>query len=326
MTEISFDNTQVGAKPLDREHDAEFGDYFALLKPRVMSLVIFTALVGLLVAPVPVHPVIAFAAILCVAVGAGASGALNMWWDADIDRVMRRTASRPVPSGRVTEHEALHIGLWLSVLSVAMLGLFANYLAAAILAFTIFYYAVFYTMWLKRLTPQNIVIGGAAGAFPPMIGWAIATGGVSVESVLMFVLIFMWTPPHFWALALFMNDDYDRAGVPMMTVAKGRAHTRRLVLIYTVLLVPAALALAFTSIGGWMYFATAVVLNAMFLIGAARIALRDEDMAGADRYRVERRVFFFSIFYLFAHFAALLGDAVLRLFNMAPGFPVLIGG
>ena len=317
MTDIGFDSTQKATQ------DAEFRDYFALLKPRVMSLVIFTALVGLLVAPVPVHPIIAFAAIICVAVGAGASGALNMWWDADIDRIMKRTASRPVPSGRVTSQEALHIGVWLSVLSVAMLGLFANYLAAGLLAFTIFFYAVIYTMWLKRATPQNIVIGGAAGAFPPMIGWAIATGGIGIESVLMFVLIFMWTPPHFWALSLFMNDDYSRAGVPMMTVAKGRAHTRKLVLGYTVALVPCALALAFTSIGGWVYFATALILNTVFLVGAAQIARRDNAQADADSYRVEKRVFFFSILYLFAHFAALLGDALLRVADLAPAFPVL---
>ena len=226
-----------------RTGDAEFRDYFALLKPRVMSLVVFTALVGMCVAPVGIHPVIGFAALLCIAVGAGASGALNMWWDADIDAIMRRTAKRPVPSGRVAPEEALTIGLWLSGLSVVMLALFANLLSAALLAFTIFFYAVIYTMWLKRATPQNIVIGGAAGAFPPMIGWAVATGGVSVESVLMFALIFMWTPPHFWALALFMNEDYSRAGVPMMTVARGKPKTRWLVLLYAVLLAPVALAL-----------------------------------------------------------------------------------
>ena len=254
-----------------RPGEAGFGDYFALLKPRVMQLVVFTAAVGLLAAPVPVHPMIAFSSILFIAVGGGASGALNMWWDADIDAVMKRTSNRPVPSGRVSADNALHLGLWLSTLSVVMLTLFGNPLAAGLLAFTIFFYAVVYTMWLKRWTPQNIVIGGAAGAFPPMIGWAIATGGVSVESCLMFALIFMWTPPHFWALALFMNSDYTRAGVPMMTVAKGRAHTRKLVLIYTVLLAPVALALSFTQIGGAVYFATALVLNAGFLAGALAI-------------------------------------------------------
>ncbi|MBD3679208.1 MAG: protoheme IX farnesyltransferase, partial [Rhodobacteraceae bacterium] len=183
----------------EHEKEAGFGDYFALLKPRVMSLVVFTALVGLLVAPVGVHPIVGFASVLFIAVGAGASGALNMWWDADIDRVMRRTAKRPVPAGKVTADEALAVGLTLSVFAVIMLALAANLLAAGLLAFTIFFYAVVYSMWLKRSTPQNIVIGGAAGAFPPMIGWAVATGGVSIESVLMFALIFMWTPPHFWA-------------------------------------------------------------------------------------------------------------------------------
>jgi len=306
-----------------REHEAEFGDYFALLKPGVMRLVIFTAFVGLMVAPVSVHPVLAFASLLCVAIGAGASGALNMWWDADIDAIMKRTVSRPIPSGRVTAHEALQVGLWLSILSVVMLALFGNFLAAGLLAFTIFFYAVVYSMWLKRSTPQNIVIGGAAGAFPPMIGWAIATGGISLESVLMFALIFMWTPPHFWALSLFMNEDYTRAGVPMMTVAKGRPHTRKLVLVYAALLAPVALALAFTSIGGWVYFAVAAVLNAIFLWGAWKISWTVEAEAEANKYKYEKKYFVFSIFYLFAHFSALLIDALLRAFEIAPVFPVL---
>ena len=210
--------------------EAGFRDYFALLKPRVMSLVVFTALVGLLAAPGGVHPFIAFCAVLFIAVGGGASGALNMWWDADIDAVMKRTTSRPIPSGKVTGDEALAIGLTLSVFSCIMLWLATNIVAGALLAFTIFFYAVVYTMWLKRWTPQNIVIGGAAGAFPPMIGWAAVTGGVSVESVLMFMLIFMWTPPHFWALALFMNSDYEKAGVPMLTVTHGRRVTRNHIL------------------------------------------------------------------------------------------------
>ncbi len=212
------------------EREAGFGDYVALLKPRVMSLVVFTALVGLLVAPVAVHPVVALSSIVFIAVGAGASGALNMWWDADIDAVMRRTSRRPIPAGRVAPDEALAIGVALSGLSVTLLALAANLLAAGLLAFTIFFYAVVYSMWLKRWTPQNIVIGGAAGAFPPVIGWAVATGGVSVEAVLMFALIFMWTPPHFWALALFMRGDYDAAGVPMLTVTHGRRVTRNHIL------------------------------------------------------------------------------------------------
>jgi len=300
----------------DREHEAGFGDYFALLKPRVMSLVVFTALVGLIVAPVPVHPMIGFAAILFIAVGAGASGALNMWWDADIDAVMRRTRKRPVPSGRVSGDEALAIGLALSGFSVVMLGLATNLLAAGLLAFTIFFYAIIYTMLLKRWTPQNIVIGGAAGAFPPVIGWAVATGGVSIESVLMFALIFMWTPPHFWALALFMRSDYDDAGVPMLTVTHGRPATRAHILAYTVLLVPVSLGLAFTSVGGPVYLIVALALNAWFLAGAFRIWRRDEDMAEADNYKVEKDVFRFSLSYLFLHFGALLVDRTLSSLGM----------
>ena len=296
--------------------EAGFGDYVALLKPRVMSLVVFTALVGLLVAPVPVHPVVALASILFIALGAGASGALNMWWDADIDAVMRRTAKRPVPAGIVARGEALGLGLALSGIAVVMLWLASNLLAAGLLAFTIFFYAVVYSMWLKRLTPQNIVIGGAAGAFPPMIGWAVATGGVSIESALMFALIFMWTPPHFWALALFMKDDYSKAGVPMLTVTHGRKSTRAHVLVYTILLVPVALAAAFTSIGGPVYLAISAVLNAGFLYGAWRIWRRDEAAAEADAYRVEKQVFRFSLYYLFLHFGAFLLEAALRSFGL----------
>ncbi|BDW84519.1 heme o synthase [Roseicyclus marinus] len=294
------------------EGEARFGDYVALLKPRVMSLVVFTALVGLLVAPVPVDPMIGFTAILFIALGGGASGALNMWYDADIDAVMRRTAKRPVPAGKVTAGEALSLGMWLSAISVAMLGLATNWLAAGILAFTIFFYAVIYTMWLKRATPQNIVIGGAAGAFPPMIGWAAATGSVSLEAVLMFALIFMWTPPHFWALALFMKSDYHEAKVPMLTVTHGRAETRRQIWIYTVLLVPVALGLGLTSVAGPVYLAAAVVLNAIFLKGAWEIWRRAEEAAQADGYVVEKRFFRFSLYYLFLHFGALLADAGLR--------------
>jgi protoheme IX farnesyltransferase len=296
---------------IEREHEAGFGDYFALLKPRVMSLVVFTAFVGLIVAPVPVHPMIGFAAILFIAVGAGASGALNMWWDADIDGVMRRTRKRPVPAGRVTGEEALAIGLALSGLSVVMLGLATNLVAAGLLAFTIFFYAVIYTMLLKRWTPQNIVIGGAAGAFPPVIGWAAATGSVSIESVLMFALIFMWTPPHFWALALFMRSDYDDAGVPMLTVTHGRRSTRRHILAYTLLLAPVSLGLAFTSVGGPVYLVMALALNAWFIRGAFAIWRRDESAAEADNYKVEKDVFRFSLSYLFLHFGALLVDHTL---------------
>jgi protoheme IX farnesyltransferase len=253
----------------------------------------------------------AFAAILFIALGGGASGALNMWWDADIDQVMRRTRKRPIPAGKVAPGEALAIGLGLSGLSVVMLWLATNWLAAALLAFTIFFYAVVYSMWLKRSTPQNIVIGGAAGAFPPMIGWVAATGSISIEAVLMFALIFMWTPPHFWALALFMKSDYDDAGVPMLTVTHGRRKTRQHILIYTILLVPVALGLALTPVAGPLYFATALVLNAIFLKGAWDIWRRDEAMAEADNYAVEKRVFKFSLLYLFVHFGVLLIEAML---------------
>jgi protoheme IX farnesyltransferase len=292
--------------------DAGFGDFFALLKPRVMTLVVFTALVGLLAAPQGVHPVVGLAAILFIAVGGGAAGALNMWWESDIDAAMKRTARRPIPSGRVTRDEAFAFGITLAGFSVVMLWLATNALAAGILAFTIFFYVVIYTMGLKRWTPQNIVIGGAAGAFPPMIGWAAATGTVSIEAVLMFALIFMWTPPHFWALALFMRGDYDQAGVPMLTVTHGRRATRAHILVYTVLLAALAIGAAATQIGGPVYLATALVFNALFLRDAVAIWRRDEAEAEADNYKVEKRAFRLSLWYLFAHFTAILAEAALR--------------
>ncbi|MEM1236682.1 MAG: heme o synthase [Pseudomonadota bacterium] len=295
----------------DGPYEPKFGDFFALLKPRVMSLVIFTALVGMLAAPATLHWIEAFAALLFIAIGAGASGALNMWWDADIDAVMRRTAKRPIPSGRITGNEALGVGLGLSFLSVMMLWLTTNWMAAALLAFTIFFYAVVYSMWLKRSTPQNIVIGGAAGAFPPMIGWVAMTGSMSIEAVLMFALIFMWTPPHFWALALFMRSDYDDAGVPMLTVTHGRRSTRVHILVYTVLLVALAVAAAFTSMGGPFYLAVALIANAIFLRDAFRIWRRNEDDAEADDFKVEKGFFKFSLLYLFLHFGAIWVEAVL---------------
>lgn len=291
------------------ENEAQFGDYFALLKPRVMTLVVFTAFVGLLAAPVAVHPFVGFCAVLFIAVGGGASGALNMWYDSDIDAVMKRTAKRPIPAGKVTRDEALAIGLTLSTFAVVFLGLATNWVAAGLLAFTIFFYVVIYTMWLKRLTPQNIVIGGAAGAFPPMIGWAAATGDISTASVLMFCLTFLWTPPHFWALALFVRMDYDNATVPMLTVTHGRRATRRHILAYTVLLAVFAIGLGFTQVGGPVYLATALVLNALFLKGAVQIAHRDEADAEADSYKAERKFFKLSLLYLFAHFGAILVDA-----------------
>ncbi|MEM1432195.1 MAG: heme o synthase [Pseudomonadota bacterium] len=313
MTDTSLHSASTTREP-------ELRDYYDLLKPRVMSLVVFTALVGLLVAPVDVHPFVIFTSILFIAIGAGASGALNMWWDADIDEVMRRTAKRPVPAGRVTPGEALGLGLGLSLLSIMMLTLSANAAAGALLAFTIFFYAVIYTMWLKRSTPQNIVIGGAAGAFPPMIGWVVATGNVSVEAVLMFALIFMWTPPHFWALALFMKDDYSKAGVPMLTVTHGHAVTRSHIWWYTLALAALAVAIAFTSIGGPVYLVTALALNALFIRGAWHIYRRTRPEAEADSFSVEKRFFRLSLLYLFLHFGALLADATLARFGLWGGW------
>ncbi|MEP6065278.1 MAG: heme o synthase [Paracoccaceae bacterium] len=292
--------------------DAELGDYFALLKPRVMSLVVFTALVGLLAAPGALHPVEAFSAVLFIAIGAGASGALNMWWDADIDHIMKRTQKRPIPAGKVQPGEALGLGVALSGLSVIMLGLATNLLAAGLLAFTIFFYVVIYSMWLKRATPQNIVIGGAAGAFPPMVGWVAVTGSVSIEAWMMFALIFIWTPPHFWALALFMKSDYDDAGVPMLTVTHGRKTTRLHILVYTILLAGLAVAAAFTAIGGPIYLSAAVVLNVLFVKGAIDIWRRDEEQAEADSYATERSFFKLSLLYLFLHFGAIAAEALLR--------------
>ena len=308
MTEMR----SIGETPAEGGTEAGFSDFAQLLKPRVMSLVVFTALVGMIAAPVHLPPVAAFTSILFIALGAGASGALNMWWDADIDAKMKRTARRPIPAGLIQPGEALGLGLALSVASVIMLGLAANLVAAGLLAFTIFFYIVVYSMGLKRLTPQNIVIGGAAGAFPPMVGWAAMTGSVSLEACLMFAVIFMWTPPHFWALALFMKEDYSNAGVPMLTVTHGRKSTRRHILVYTVLLVPVAVSLGFTPIGGPIYLAVAAVMNAGFLWGAWRIVRRDEAMAEADRYKVEKQVFSFSLLYLFAQFGALLVEAALH--------------
>ncbi|MEL6207548.1 MAG: heme o synthase [Pseudomonadota bacterium] len=320
MTDLSSLSTSAQTR------EPELKDFFDLMKPRVMSLVVFTALVGLLAAPVDLHPLVAFAAILFIAIGAGASGALNMWWDADIDEKMRRTSGRPVPAGRVAPGEALGLGLGLSVLSVMMLALSANLLAAVLLAFTIFFYAVVYSMWLKRSTPQNIVIGGAAGAFPPMIGWVAATGSVSVEAALMFALIFMWTPPHFWALALFMRDDYSNAGVPMLTVTHGHDATRRHILVYTVLLAALAIGMAFTSAGGPVYLVAALALNLAFFRGAWAIARRTTGDAEADGYRTEKAFFRLSLYYLFLHFGALLADATLTRLGIWPGWAAVFGG
>ena len=277
------------------------GDYIALLKPRVMSLVIFTAFVGYVLAPGAMHPVLGAIAILAVAVGGGASGAINMWYDRDIDAVMARTKGRPIPAGRVNADEALAFGVVLSIGSVVVMGLAVNWLAAGLLALTIGYYVFFYTMWLKRRTPQNIVVGGAAGAFPPMIGWAAATGEVSIESLVLFAIIFMWTPPHFWALALYRSGDYRAAGVPMLPVVAGRAETRRQIVIYSVLLAPLGVAPWWLGFAGPFYGSVAAVLGGVFLLGAVRV-WRD------DQERHCRQLFGFSILYLFAIFAMLLVD------------------
>ncbi|HRJ68574.1 MAG TPA: heme o synthase [Beijerinckiaceae bacterium] len=286
-------------------------DFFALLKPRVMSLVIFTALVGLVLAPGHIHPVLGAISIFAIAVGAGAAGALNMWYDADIDRVMGRTANRPVPAGRVSESEALSFGLILSVLSVGVLGLASNWFAAGLLAFTIFFYAVVYTMWLKRWTAQNIVIGGAAGAFPPMVGWAAVTASATIESFLLFLIIFIWTPPHFWALALVKSEDYARAGVPMLPVVAGEANTRLQILLYTALLAPTGLAPYAVGLAGPAYALVATLGGAGMLWLAVGVYRRRE---GKEATKACWRLFGFSILYLFALFAALLVE---RLFAMA---------
>jgi protoheme IX farnesyltransferase len=284
---------------------ASASDYFALLKPRVMSLVIFTALVGMVIAPGTVNPVIGFAALLCIAVGAGAAGALNMWYDADIDRLMRRTANRPVPRGRISPGEALAFGLVLAAGSVATLGILVNTLAAALLAFTIFFYIVVYTMWLKRWTPQNIVIGGAAGALPPVIGWAAATGSVDWHALVLFLIIFLWTPPHSWALALFANDDYAKAGVPMLPVARGEAATKRQILFYSLVLAVVGVLPAFIGMATPAYGVVAGILGLMFLFFAWQVYRMPEREKGM---RPARRLFGFSLLYLFLLYAILLAE------------------
>jgi heme o synthase len=290
-------------------------DYLALLKPRVMSLVVFTALVGLLVAPGHVHPVIGFAALLCIAIGAGASGALNMWYDADIDAVMVRTANRPIPAGRVQPGEALAFGTTLAAFSVLVLGVLVNWLSAALLAFTIFFYVFIYTMWLKRSTPQNIVIGGAAGAFPPMIGWAAVTGDVSLAPVLMFLIIFLWTPPHFWALSLLRADDYARAGVPMLPVVAGFDATRRQILLYTLLLAPVGLSPTLLGFAGLVYGAVALICGAVMLALAWRVY---RDRSGPAAPSAAKKLFAFSLLYVFVLFAALLADNLLARLGWLP--------
>ena len=294
----------------------EVGDYVALLKPRVMFLVVVTALVGMVVGHPAVHPAIAFGSLVMIAVGAGASGCLNMWWDADVDAVMTRTRGRPIPAGRIGRDEALSFGLALAFGSVLALGLIANWFAAAFLAFTIAFYAVVYSMWLKRATAQNIVIGGAAGAFPPMIGEAAVSGTVGLETVVLFLIIFLWTPPHFWALALLRSDDYARAGIPMMPNVAGPDSTRRQILVYTLLLVPAGLAPVAFGFGGLAYAAAAGLGGLGMLALAVQVLIRRE---GEGAMQAAGRLFAFSILYLFVLFAALLAEHGLGLDWPLPG-------
>ncbi|MEW5705164.1 MAG: heme o synthase [Pseudomonadota bacterium] len=281
-------------------------DFFLLLKPRVMSLVVFTGLVGLVLAPGTLHPVLAGVALLCIAVGAGAAGAINMWYDRDIDAVMQRTRARPLPAGRVVPGEAAGFGVVLAMGSVAMLGLALNWVAGGLLALTIAFYVFVYTMWLKRRTPQNIVIGGAAGAFPPMIGWAAVTGEVSLSSLVLFAIIFLWTPPHFWALSLYRSDDYKKAGVPMLPVVSGPRETKKQILLYTILLVPLTLVPSFIGLSGLFYGTVAALLGVVFLISALRVWFD-------ATHQSARHMFAFSILYLFLLFTALLVDRGLSL-------------
>ncbi|TNE35199.1 MAG: protoheme IX farnesyltransferase [Alphaproteobacteria bacterium] len=288
---------------------ADWRDFFALTKPRVMSLVIFTGLCGLLAAPGHIHPVIGFTAILCIALGAGGAAALNQWWEADLDAGMKRTSQRPLPAGRLNRVDARDFGIALSAASVGIMGVAVNWLSAVILAISILYYAVVYTIWLKPRTPQNIVIGGGAGAFPPMIGWVAVTGDITLMPVLLFAIIFMWTPPHFWALALFVQSDYAKVGIPMMPVVAGERSTRRQILAYSVLLLPLSLAPWFIGGAGAIYGAAALALSAAFLVFSLPVALRSA--TEGDSMRPEKRLFGFSILYLFALFAVLVLDRVM---------------
>jgi protoheme IX farnesyltransferase len=285
------------------------GDFLALLKPRVMSLVIFTGLAGIVAAPGHVHPLTAFTALLCIAVAAGASGCLNMAYDHDIDRLMTRTATRPIPMGYVAREDALAFGWALSVAAVATMGLFVNFLAAGLLAFTVFFYVVVYTLWLKRRTPQNIVIGGLSGALPPAIGWAAVTGDLSLAPLLLVAIIFMWTPPHFWALSLWRNQDYARAGVPMLPVVKGKPHTRLQILLYTLVLVPLGVSPAFLHVGGILYLAASGGLGLWFLVEAVRTYLEKDPV----KEPAAHRLFGVSLIYLAALFATLIAEKLIGL-------------
>ena len=304
---MSAETTIDGSAALAGVNEPDVGDYIQLMKPRVMTLVILTALAAMIAAPGPIHPVIGVIAIFAIAVGAGASGALNMWYDADIDSRMARTAARPLPRGRVSADEALSFGVILAVGSVVTLGVLVNWAAGALLALTIAFYMFVYTMWLKRRTPHNIVIGGAAGAFPPMIGWAAVTGDVvSIESAVLFLIIFMWTPPHFWALALYRCRDYERVGVPMLPVVAGLAETRRQILLYSIVLAPLAVTPYFIGLGGVAYLAFSIVLGAVFLWLAVKVYRTTE---GREADAAAKQLFWFSILYLYLLFAVLLVEA-----------------
>ncbi|WP_208435140.1 heme o synthase [Bartonella phoceensis] len=306
---VSGKLSDVGGKSIPSRPG--IGDYITLLKPRVMSLVVFTALVGLLVSPVRMNPFYAFLAILCIAIGGGSAGALNMWYDADIDAVMERTKNRPIPTGKISPRKAFIFGMALSIFSVLIMGSFINWFSAIFLAFTIFFYVVIYTIWLKRRTPQNIVIGGASGAFPPMIGWAAATGSVSIESFLLFLIIFMWTPPHFWSLSLFSSLDYDAAGIPMMPNVRGENSAKKQILFYTVLMAICAAGPCITGLGGIFYGIFSTVLGVIFIYFSYRLWKADTQEA---TILMAKKTFFFSLFYLAALFGVLLIESLVWYF------------
>ena len=308
MTIAAMTQFEAPAQPLAPELPADWRDLLALTKPKVMRLVVYTGLAGLLAAPGPVNVVLGFTAVLCIALAAGAAGALNQWYEADIDALMKRTANRPLPAGRMTRQTALHFGVGLSVFSVLLMDLATNHVAAAWLAVSILFYVLIYTVWLKRRTAQNIVIGGAAGAFPPLIGWVAATGHVTTMPILLFAIIFLWTPPHFWALSLFVRMDYANAGVPMMPVVAGVASTRRQVLLYTLPMIAAAIAPWAMGFAGWIYGVTAIILNAIFL--ALAVAVSRNTATEPAQMAPEKRLFAFSIVYLFALFGALVADRI----------------
>ncbi|MDJ0642289.1 MAG: heme o synthase [Erythrobacter sp.] len=302
-------NTQAPVQEGKVALPTEWRDFFALTKPRVMTLVIFTGICGLLAAPGTIHPVLGFTAILCIAMGAGGSAALNHWWEADLDAGMKRTANRPLPTGRMRRDDARDFGVFLSAVSVFVMGVAVHWLAAISLFAAIIYYAVIYTMWLKPRTPQNIVIGGGAGAFPPFIGWIAVTGEITAMPILLFAIIFMWTPPHFWALALFVKSDYAKVGIPMLPVVAGERVTRQQIMIYTALLAPVAIAPWAIGATSWVYGSVAVVLSALFL--ALAVPVLREQRADSDPLKPEKTLFKFSIYYLFILFGALVVDRVL---------------